>query len=67
MLRDQISQFISYRKDAGYLAELQAYMLFYNRRACFITAGLIVSGIGLDYFNYPSQVADFFLLRLFAF
>ena len=66
MLRDQISQFISYRKDAGYLAELQAYMLFYNRRACFITVGLIVSGIGLDYFNYRSQMADFFLIRLFA-
>ena len=66
MLRDQISQFFSYRKDAGYLSELQAYMLFYNRRACLITAGLIVSGIGLDYFNYNTHVADFFFIRFFA-
>ena len=66
MLRDQISQFTSYRKDAGYLSELQAYMLFYNRRACLITAALIVSGIGLDYFNYRTHVADFFIIRICA-
>ncbi len=66
MLRDQISQFFSYRKDSGYLSELQAYMLFYNRRACLITAGLIVSGIGLDYFNYSTHVTDFFFIRFIS-
>lgn len=66
MLRDQISQFISYRKDAGYMSELQAYMQFYNRRACLITAVLIISGVGLDYFNFPAHVTDFFFMRLFA-
>ena len=66
MLRNEISQFFSYRKNAGYLSELQAYMLFYNRRACLITAGLIVSGVGLDYFNYREHLTDFFFIRLFA-
>lgn len=66
MFRDQISQFFSYRKDVGYLSELQAYMLFYNRRACLITAGLIVSGVGLDYFNYNTHVVDFFFIRFFT-
>jgi two-component system sensor histidine kinase PhcS len=66
MLRDQVSKFLAYRKDKNYLSELQAYMLFYNRRACLITAGLIISGVGLDFFNYRAHVGDFFVIRLFA-
>jgi two-component system, sensor histidine kinase PhcS len=56
--------FFNYRKDSNYLKELHNLMQFYNVRACFITAFLIVSGIGLDFFYYKKHLYDFFILRL---
>jgi two-component system sensor histidine kinase PhcS len=68
MLRTQISQYFSYRKDANYLSELQDYMMYYNRIACPITAVTIVLGGILDWFNYQGQphASYFFYLRLIA-
>lgn len=47
-----------------YEAQLSAFRLTYSKAGCVTSIVLVLAGAALDYYSYPSRLAEFFLLRL---
>ena len=52
------------RDTASYERQLSAFRLAYSKAGSITSIGLVLAGVGLDYFSYPEWLIEFFLLRL---
>ena len=52
------------RDTASYERQLSAFRLAYSKAGSITSIGLVLAGVGLDYFSYPEWLTEFFLLRL---
>lgn len=52
------------RDTASYERQLSAFRLAYSKAGSITSIGLVLAGVGLDYFSYPERLLEFFLLRL---
>ncbi|MDQ7745164.1 sensor histidine kinase [Hydrogenophaga pseudoflava] len=52
------------RDTASYERQLSAFRLAYSKAGSITSIGLVLAGVGLDYFSYPERLTEFFLLRL---
>lgn len=52
------------RDTASYERQLSAFRLAYSKAGSITSIGLVLAGVGLDYFSYPEHLFGFFLLRL---
>jgi two-component system sensor histidine kinase PhcS len=55
---------VSPRDTTPYERQLSAFRLAYSKAGSITSIGLVLAGVGLDYFSYPERLLEFFLLRL---
>jgi two-component system, sensor histidine kinase PhcS len=55
---------VSPRDTSPYERQLSAFRLAYSKAGSITSIGLVLAGVGLDYFSYPERLLEFFLLRL---
>ena len=55
---------MSPRDTSPYERQLSAFRLAYSKAGSITSIGLVLAGVGLDYFSYPERLLEFFLLRL---
>ena len=52
------------RPSSPYEQQLSDFRLTYSKAGSITSIGLVLAGVGLDYFSYPEWLTEFFLLRL---